>query len=173
VAGASRPGGRCPSRGQLGNLTAPGLIEPSVKFLAMVATVALLAGCAERASVGANPGPDSPVTGSPAPGPTVPAPTALEVTPRSGLLKPRPHMWQRAKPVGPRTVRVEFYGGVEECEGLARVETDYGPEDVTITLFVGRVPGAEVCIEIAVLKAVTVELDEPLRGRDIVDGARG
>ena len=42
---------------------------------------------------------------------------------------------------------------------------------VYVTLFVGRVPTAEVCIEIAVLKSVTVRVDAPINGREIVDGA--
>ena len=70
-----------------------------------------------------------------------------------------------------RTVALTYYGGVEECYGLARVEIGYTPEAVTITLFEGRVPSADVCIEIAVLKEAMVALDEDLAGRDLVDGA--
>jgi hypothetical protein len=33
------------------------------------------------------------------------------------------------------------------------------------------VPGNQVCVEIAEYQAVEVELDEPLGGREIVDGA--
>jgi hypothetical protein len=124
----------------------------------------LLTGCAERAEPRGQPSPpDSPV----------PGPTALEVTPRSGLVDVRWHNWDSAKPIGPQQIRVGFYGGVEECEGLARVRVDETDQAVTITLFVGRVPTAEVCIEIAVLKSVTVELDRPLEGRRILDGAPG
>jgi hypothetical protein len=134
--------------------------------VALVAVV-LLGACAERAGPGA--GPDDPVTGTPvAPGPSV---GTLQVEPRDGLVDVRPHAWDRAEPTGPRTVRVEFYGGVEECEGLARVDVDEAPDRVTITLFTGRVPTAEVCIEIAVLKAVMVTLDAPLGERALVDGA--
>lgn len=68
---------------------------------------------------------------------------------------------------------VRFYGGVEACEGLARVETEYESERIIVTLFVGRVPSAEVCIEVAVLKATRVQLEEPVAGRQIVDGADG
>jgi hypothetical protein len=130
----------------------------------------LLAGCAERTGIGAGPGPDSPVAGTPAPGPSGTG-GALEVTPRPGLVDVRPQPWDRAEPVGPRAVRIEFYGGVEACEGLDHVDVEETSNRVTITLFVGRVPEAEVCIEIAVLKSVTVEVDEPVRGRDLVDGS--
>jgi hypothetical protein len=73
--------------------------------------------------------------------------------------------------VDPRTVRLEFYGGVEECEGVDRVEVDEAPHTVTVTVFTGRVPTAEVCIEIAVLKRIDVKLSTPLAGREVVDGA--
>ena len=89
-----------------------------------------------------------------------------------GLVDVRPHVWDSAEPVAPKRVRVEFYGGVEECEGLDHVELEETDETVSITLFTGRLPEAEVCIEIAVLKATTVNLRLPLRGREIVDGAQ-
>jgi hypothetical protein len=115
------------------------------------------------------PGPDSPVTSTP--GTPMPGPTALRVSPRPGLVDVRPHVWDRAEQVGPARLRLEFYGGVEECEGLDRVEVEESRDAVTVTLFVGRVPTAEVCIEIAVLKSVTVSVDGPIGGREIVDGA--
>jgi hypothetical protein len=87
------------------------------------------------------------------------------------LVDVRPQPWDRAEVIGRNEVRVEFYGGVEECEGLDRVEVDERPARVTITLYVGRVPSAEVCIEIAVLKSVMVLVDGPISGREIVDGA--
>jgi hypothetical protein len=144
-----------------------------MRIVPLVLAAGLVAGCAERTGIGADPGPDSPVTRSPAPGPMTPdtGPTAIEVTPRPGLVDVRPQRWERAQAVGPRRVRVEFYGGVEECEGLDHVDVEETAETVTITLFVGRVPEAEVCIEIAVLKSVTVEVEESLRGRELVDGS--
>jgi hypothetical protein len=95
----------------------------------------------------------------------------MEVEPQKGLVDVVPHIWDRAEPVDPHTIRVEFYGGVEECDGLDRVEVEETADNVTITLYTGRVPTAEVCIEIAVLKAVTIKLDAPLGDREIVDGA--
>lgn len=172
MAGAPGPEDRRPGRGQLGNLIVPRRIEPSVRIASLVLVAALLAACGERAGAGAEPGPDSPVTGAPAPGPTT-TPTALVVTPRPGLVDVRKHIWDRAEPVGARKVRVEFWGGIEECEGLDHVDVDESPERVAITLFTGRVPTADVCIEIAVLKSVTVTLDSLLGDRDIVDGAAG
>lgn len=76
--------------------------------------------------------------------------------------------------LGARRVRVTFYDGVAACYGLDRVEVDYRPEVVEITVFTGRVrsPGTDVCIEVAVLKATDVRLAEDLDGRRIIDGAR-
>ena len=143
-----------------------------MKPLCVLLVAGLLVACGERATPGGQPGPNSPVIGSPAPGPTT-TPSPLLVTPRPGLVDVRKHIWDRAEPVGPRTVRVEFWGGIEECEGLDHVDVDETQDRVTITLFTGRVPTAEVCIEIAVLKAVDVTLDTPVGDRDIVDGAAG
>ena len=129
---------------------------------ALAAALLLAGGCS---------GPDDPVVGTPGPTPA-PAPSLLEVEPREGLVDVRPHIWNRAEPVAPRRIRVEFFGGVEECEGLDRVEVREDEETVAITLYTGRLPEAEVCIEIAVLKATTVKLGSPLRGREILDGAQ-
>lgn len=138
---------------------------------AAVLLLLALTSCARATPV--TPGdPDSPVTSTPGtPGTPVPGPTALRVSPRPGLVDVRPQPWDRAEQMGPRRLRIEFYGGVEECEGLDRVEVEESQEAVTVTLFVGRVPTAEVCIEIAVLKSVTVRVDAPINGREIVDGA--
>lgn len=136
----------------------------------LVAALAL-SGCAGVVEPAA--GPEDPVVSTPVSpdDPDSDAPMFLEVEPRDGLVDITPHIWDRAQPLEPRTIRVEFYGGVEECDGLARVDVDETDSSVTITLHTGRVPTAEVCIEIAVLKAVTVELDSPLGDREIVDGA--
>ncbi len=132
----------------------------------------LIVGCAGPTPVTPG-GPDSPVTSTPGTPPPEPEPTALRVSPRPGLLDVRPQAWERAVPVGPRRLSIEFYGGVEECQGLDRVEVEETRRRVTVTIFVGRVPDAEACIEIAVLKAVTVRLDRPLGDRELVDGHTG
>ena len=141
-----------------------------MRVAAVVLSTALLAGCAQPTPVTPG-GSESPVSSTPST--PVPGPTALTVSPRPGLVDVRPHIWDRFEQVGPRKLRIEFYGGVEECEGLDRVEVEETARRVTVSLFVGRVPEAEVCIEIAVLKAVTVLVDGPIGDRQIVDGAAG
>jgi hypothetical protein len=134
----------------------------------------LLTGCAGLSdSEQADPGgmPDDAVVSTPIDQTPQPGPTYQEVEPRDGLVDVVPHIWDRVEPVDQRTLRVEFYGGVEECEGLDRVEVEETEDDVTITLHTGRVREAEVCIEIAVLKSTEVGLGAPLGDREIVDGA--
>jgi hypothetical protein len=145
----------------------------TIAFTLAMAVSPILGACARVAGPGEGPspsGPDSPVSNS---GPTGPAgsPGPLPVSPRGGLIDIRPHAWEKARVIDDRTVALTYYGGVEECYGLARVEVRYAPEAVRITLFEGRVPSAEVCIEIAVLKETVVALDEDLAGRDLEDGA--
>lgn len=138
---------------------------------AAVAAALLLGAC--RDPGGAFPGgppPDSP-TGSTPSDPVVEEPGPIRVRVRDGLVDLRLTDWHAVDVVDERTVVVQFYGGVEECYGVGRVDVDYGPEAVTVSVYQGRVPTAEVCIEIAVLKALEVRLDEPLGGREVLDGA--
>jgi hypothetical protein len=171
VVGARGPDDRRPSRGQLGNLIVTRRIEPSVKIAALALAAALLAACGERAGPGAEPGPDSPIASTP--GTPGPEPSAVPVSPRPGLADVQPRPWQSAEPVGPAELRVEFYGGIEECEGVDHVEVDERRRSIVVTVFVGQVRQAEACIEIAVLKAVTVPVDGPIGDRRIVDGSAG
>jgi hypothetical protein len=137
----------------------------------VLGAVMLLGACAERSESGGAPPPDSPVTSTPSPGGPQPGPTPLLITPRPGLADPRPLAWESVDLEGDRTLLIQFYGGVEECYGLDHVEVHYGADEVTVTLYQGRVPSAGVCIEMVVLKVVRVELREPLDGRKVVDGS--
>jgi hypothetical protein len=121
-----------------------------------------------------NPDPDTPVSSCPSdPNPTPEEPQSTPVTPRPGMADVRPVGWERAE-VGndDRTVTLHFWSGVEPCNVLDHIEVDYSSDAVTITLFEGHDPDAQdvACIEIALLKSVTVTLDQPLGGRDLVDG---
>lgn len=140
-----------------------------------IAAVLLLGACAGRDGsrpASGQPDRDSDVsTTLLSPSSPEPEPTPLLVTPRPGLVDVRPNPFDRVVVPDERTVEVWFYGGVEECYGVDRVDVRYGDAEITVTVYQGRVPTAEVCIEIAVLTAVRVALDEPLAGRKIVDGA--
>ncbi|HEV8683484.1 MAG TPA: hypothetical protein VGS09_12050 [Actinomycetota bacterium] len=139
---------------------------------ALLVAAALLTSCAglREDGIGA-PGPDTPISSTPDPG-TIPSkPRPLLVEPRPDLVDVHTQPWDKARVLDSRTVEVRFYGGVEECYGVARVDVEYRKRSVVITVYSGRVPTAEVCIEIAVLKSVRLDLAEPLAGRRVVDGA--
>lgn len=154
------------------------MMESTVRIRAVacgIAAVLLLGACAGRGEnrpAAGRPDPDSGVsTTVPSPSSPAPEPTPLLVTPRPGLVDVRPNPYEKVVVFDERTLEVRFWGGVEECYGVDRVDVVYGETEVTVTVYQGRVPTAEVCIEIAVLTAVRVSLDEPVSGREIVDGA--
>jgi hypothetical protein len=104
-----------------------------------------------------------------------PEPRPQIVAPRPGMSGVTPSAFGSAT-VRPddRTVDVRFWSGIEPCSVLDHVDVAYGSDTVTITLFQGSDPNAGLvaCPEIAVLKQVTVTLDQDLAGRHIVDGAK-
>ena len=131
---------------------------------------------AGAAFAAAHDGPDTPVSSGPLPS---------EPPPDDGgpvVVEPRPGMADVfARPFDSATVgdddttlTIDFVGGVEPCSVLDRVDVRLDAETVTITLFEGHDPNAGnvACIEIGVFKRVVVQLDEPVDGRTIVDGAR-
>ena len=124
-----------------------------------------------------NADPDSPVDYAVCPDDQDPAPwgdpsTAQPVEPTPGMAGVRARPFDRVMLNDDGTVTILFTSGVEPCAVLDHVTVDEG-EDVTITLYEGHDPdaGDVACIEIAVLKSVTIALDHPLDGRAIVDGA--
>jgi hypothetical protein len=118
--------------------------------------------------------PDTPVSSGPITGDPPPGNGPMVVEPRPGMADVYARPFDRAR-VGDddMTVTIDFVGGVEPCSVLDRVDVRYDAETVTITLYEGHDPdaGDVACIEIGVLKQVVVHLDEPLGGREIVDGA--
>ena len=125
-----------------------------------------------------NADPDSPVDYAVCPDDQDPAPwgdpsTAQPVEPTPGMAGVRARPFDRAMLNDDGTVTILFTSGVEPCAVLDHVTVDEGDTAVTITLYEGHDPdaGDVACIEIAVLKSVTITLDPPLDGRSIVDGA--
>jgi len=113
--------------------------------------------------------PDDPVVAPPAdPGAQPPiGDGALPVEPEPGIVDPRPHAWDHIS-VAPdgRTITVYYWGGVQDCYGLADVDIQSDAQGrLQITVLEGRrgnLPPGTACIEIALLKSVTITLDEPL-----------
>jgi hypothetical protein len=124
-------------------------------------------------------GPDASVSFTPCPGDEEPAPSdpyagAEPVEPRPGMDGVAPIPFDKVV-VGDddRTLTVYFWSGVEPCYVLDHVDVDENAGAITITLFQGHDPSAvtAVCIEIAVLKKVEVQVAAPVAGRRIADGA--
>jgi hypothetical protein len=57
---------------------------------------------------------------------------------------------------------VQFWGGVPECYGVATASVDTDAQPWVVSVSEGHVPGAEVCIEIALAKAFVFRLDSQL-----------
>jgi hypothetical protein len=98
---------------------------------------------------------------------------ARPVEPTPGMADVRARPFDRAIVNDDGTVTIMFVSGIEPCSVLDHVDIGYRDDAVAVTLFEGHDPAAGdvACIEIGVLKSVTISLDEPLAGRSIVDGA--
>lgn len=147
-------------------------------FVLVVATCALAA-CGSPGR-GVAPGgapatsPDVTVSATSASGSGPAGPRYALVEPRPGMAGVHPIGFERVRPLsGGTTLRVIFWSGVEPCSVLDSVEVEESDEEVTITLYEGHDPNATdvACIEIAMKKAVDVELSRPLGDRAVVDGA--
>lgn len=97
-------------------------------------------------------------------------PQVVVATP--GRIQVHPIQWDRAEAgADGRTIRIHFTTGIEPCHVLDHVDVTPSGDDVVVTLYEGSDPGrGDVCIELAVLKAVDVVLDRPLAGRSVTDG---
>ena len=121
--------------------------------------------------------PDTPVSTvvPPAP-PTTIAPGGGQpkrVQPVPGATDLRKQPFESAAPTGAQSLAVRFWSGVEPCYVLGRVDVTEAAETVTITLWTGLGPGAAgmACIQMAGYYEVIVQLQGPLGGRTVVDGA--
>ena len=125
-------------------------------------------------------GPDASVSYTPCPGDEDPAPAPADPYDGAQPVEPRPGM-DGVAPIpfdkvvvgdDDRTLTVYFWSGVEPCYVLDHVDVEENAGAITITLFQGSDPNVTnvACIDIALLKKVTVQLDEPVGARRIVDG---
>ena len=110
----------------------------------------------------------------PAPRSTGPRPSG-ELTPDPSVVDVSPQRWNRVEPAADkRSLTVHFTLGMAPCNVLGRVDVDEGAETVTVTLQVGKLPGADCSQPQPPLvgpRTVVVALDSPLAGRSVVDGA--
>lgn len=139
--------------------------------VALLFALALAAcGTETQASSDAGGAPDAPVATTPVTG-EQPRSGAQRVEARDGLTDIRKTRFDRSVTRrGGRALDLYFWSGVEECYGVDRVDAEYSRTKITVTIFEGRDPRAETCIELAVRKVVRVDLDERVGNRIIVDG---
>ena len=131
--------------------------------------LAILAACAVPPAVAdePTPGPDTPVAGTPGADLPPVGDGALHVDPDPAVIDARPHAWEHISvSADGRELTVYWYGGVEDCYGLSEVLVETTDAGLSVTVMEGVRPAAEgqACIQIGVLKATTVTLDEPLIG---------
>jgi hypothetical protein len=91
---------------------------------------------------------------------------ATVAVPNPDLLNPQPVGWDHivVAPDG-RSLTVYYWSGVPECYGLQRVDVTPADGGVDVQLYVGTVPpGDQVCIELAQLYKVEVQLEAPVIG---------
>ncbi len=145
-------------------------------LVALVGACIALVACSGKTTEGpaapTTPGPDAAVSSTPDNSRSTQN-GALRVTSRINLEDPRPVAWDRYEPLrGGTALDLYYWSGVEECYGFDHPEVIYQPRRIIVTLYEGRVPGVETCIELAVRKVVEVALGEPVGGRKVVDGAK-
>lgn len=117
--------------------------------------------------------PDTPLGDAAPDDPNSENPLPELVKPRPGMENLRPVTWDKAEALSERKVLVTFYGGVEPCDVLDSVKVNYGAKAITISLFSGSDPKQPdaMCIQIAQLKSVEVDLTEDAGDRAFKDGS--
>jgi len=131
--------------------------------LAIAATALLL--LASAASVAAA-GPDSPIgSGTTPPGPS--GDGATRVYPDSTVTNLHRSAWDHIKVSANGTkLTVYFWMGIQDCNGLGRVDVSRNNGQLKIKLWTGTPEGAEklICPEIAQLYKTVVHLNRPIIG---------
>lgn len=150
-------------------------MSKTMRFLApAIALVFILAACGQPSSQPGSSGDEDVVSSDPNDNSSNNNPGGAKlVTPQGDAQNVIPGAWRRVKKLDEDTLKVFFWGGVEPCSVLDSVDVSYFGDEVALTLFHGTGSNSadKICPELAVLKVVQVDLTEPLRGRDVVDGA--
>ena len=149
------------------------ILDMMKRTIVLTLAALLLAACGSKSSSIPSPvPPDSPVSTIAPPGDSsIPKPSPSPVEPTTGLQNAHMVPWQDAI-VGKndRTLTLTWWTGLPACIGLDHVDTTYSSNDIMATLYEGTVPGSQACAEIAVFASTSVELDQAVAGRRIVDG---
>lgn len=69
------------------------------------------------------------------------------------------------------TLTVEYDAGSSACFGIDHADVEYREDRIVVTLYEGTKPGTDLCQPVLLTGRLTVPLDQPVSGRDIVDGA--
>ena len=118
-------------------------------------------------------GSDATVGYAPCPSDRVPRPVSSPVEPTPGMADVHAIGWDTAGVSADGLhLTISFTSGVEPCSVLDHVDVAYGANAVTVTLYEGHDPdaGQVACPAIAMFKQTTVDLTEPVGGRDVKDG---
>lgn len=97
-----------------------------------------------------------------------------QVEPQPGVIDAQPIDWETASiDRDAMTITLTWWSGVEPCTVLDRIDIEYGDEAVTVTVFEGAPENAAAvsCIAMAEQKQATVDLEEDIGQRTLVDGA--
>jgi hypothetical protein len=160
-------------------MSMPGRSRAALAVVFAAALAMAVGGCAGHDGPGAPAGPSSPdqddvVSSGPQPLVSMtPGPNEVVPEPALGLVAVR---WQRAQQV-PDSRELLVYGtlrGGPPCAVLSRVDLAESTTTVTVTVWVGRRPGA-VCEgpqpDLGYPYVTRVRLEAPLDGRELRDGA--
>ncbi|MGH3383957.1 MAG: hypothetical protein ACRDO1_05225 [Nocardioidaceae bacterium] len=133
------------------------------------------AGASDGAGQSPSPGDDMSIPETDLPSPTD-TPSGAPTDPPSSPAQSTEVAVESYQPDGPTSVVLHYYIGVPECYGkVETVEVGETAKEVKVRLL--RTPpedsGSKVCIDIANAKQTTIELEQPLGARAVVDVSTG
>lgn len=113
----------------------------------------------------------SPDAGSTAVRPSQGGDSATQImTSRDDLITPDVLVWDSWREKTPNSLEVTFLAGPASCTGIHATVTETA-EAVTIDLTQGELPGSTSCRAIALTTTTTVDLKQPLNGRQVRQSA--
>jgi hypothetical protein len=101
-------------------------------------------------------------------------PGPIHVSVRDDVVDLTPVRLVSLRAVDESVVEARYWSGIEPCTAVGRIDVVETDTTVTVKVWIGT-PESErdtVCIMIAELHAVRVQLEEPVGDRALIDGAR-